>query len=76
MPCKNASHGTTHNEMNEKQLLVEHVLADQLLDVGGWCLVGLAYVHDIVCEPVGHVGTFLPHVVALDPLPGEGVLVH
>lgn len=61
---------------NEKQLLGEHVLLDKLLDVGGWRLVGLADVHDVVREPGGHVGTFLPHVVAVRPLPRERVLVH
>ena len=66
----------TREEMNEKQLLVEHVFVNQLLDVGGRCLVGLAYVHDVVREPVGHVSAFLPYVVALKPLSGEGVLVH
>ena len=72
---KDAPHGMPYVG-NEKQLLGEHVLLDELLDVGGRGLVGLADVHDVVREPGGHVGTFLPHVVAVRPLPRERVLVH
>lgn len=49
---KDAPHGMPYVG-NEKQLLGEHVLLDELLDVGGRGLVGLADVHDVVREPGG-----------------------